>query len=107
MAGLETSGPDLLSGTSDGRNLAKSTSNILFYYMSTFGIRMSRNNKEVFVKHEKAPTAPPIRRGNDYLVYAHVLENPRYWAFLANFRWPKLSKGTSSGQDLSYKPIHI
>ena len=35
-------------------------------------------NKEVFVKHEKAPNRPPIQRGIYYLVYAHVLENQSF-----------------------------
>ena len=38
-------------------------------------------NKEVFVKHEKAPTAPPIPRGIYYLVYAHVSKNRCFWKF--------------------------
>ena len=42
----------------------------------------------------KRPQSPPIRRGIDYLVYAHVLENHNFWAF-----WP-----TSANQDLSFEP---
>ena len=47
------------------------------------------NNKEVFVKHEKT----------------------LFWTFWPNSaisgdrNWPKLSKGTSTNQDLSYEPI--
>ena len=62
-------------------------------------------NKEVFVKHEKAPTAPRFEGGIDYLVYARVLEIQSFWTILANLRWPQLSKGTSIRQDLSYEPI--
>ena len=59
-------------------------------------------NKEVFVKHEKAPTAPPpIQRGIDYLVYAHDLKS-LLLGILANFRWPKLPKGTFSHQNISF-----
>ena len=64
-------------------------------------------NKKVFVKHEKVPTAPPIRRGIDYLEYAHVLENHSFGAFSANFRWPKVLKGTSTHQNLSFEPVHM
>ena len=65
------------------------------------------NKQGSICETRKGPNRPPIRRGIDYLVYAHVLENPRYWAFLANFRWPKLSKGTPTHQDLSFEPIHM
>ena len=38
---------------------------------------------------------PPIRRGIDYLVYAHVIENHNCFTILAisvNFRWPNLAQ---------------
>ena len=34
-------------------------------------------NKEAFVKHEKANTAP-IRRGVEYFLYAHVIKNQNF-----------------------------
>ena len=52
-------------------------------------------NKEVFVKHGKAPTAPQFERGIDYLGYVHVLENNNVWTFLpilTNFRWLNLAE---------------
>ena len=57
------------------------------------------------MKHEKAPTAPPPDSKGYWFVYAHVMENQRFLAFLANFRWPKLSKDTSTRRDLSYEHI--
>ena len=54
---------------------------------------------------------PPIGRGIDYLVYAHVLEITAVKHY-GQFRptsggqiWPKLSKGISENQDLSFEPI--
>ena len=60
-------------------------------------------NKEVFAKHEKAPTAPRFE-GVWLSRICPCLENQSFWAFLANFWWPK---GISTHQDLSFEPIHM
>ena len=36
------------------------------------------NYKEVFVKHEKAPTAPRFEGGIEYFEYAHVLKTHNF-----------------------------
>ena len=97
-------------------------------------------DKEVFVKHEKAPTAPhsrghllshlcpkahlqvkpfhmslfpgfydhPLQRNsleNSCLEKPLISDNLAISAISGGRTWPKLSKGTPTGQDLSYEPI--
>ena len=58
-------------------------------------------HKEVFVKHEKAPTAPDSK-GYWLCRICPCFGKSKLLGFLANIRWPKLSKGTSTRQDISY-----
>ena len=57
----------------------------------------------------KGPNSAPIRRGIDYLAYANVFENENRFGQFYNFRSSvfdqKLSKGTSTDQDLLFEPI--
>ena len=62
------------------------------------------NDKTLFIFYDIFFIFIIFRRGIDYLVYANVLENQSFWGFLANFWWPKLSKGTYTHRDLSYEP---
>ena len=49
-------------------------------------------NKEVYVKHEKAPTAPRFEGVSTISYMPMFLKIKHFWATLALFRWPKLSK---------------
>ena len=65
---------------------------------------MCLNDKEVFVKHEKAPTSPD-RRGNEYLVYADVLhEKSQLFSILAKFDHFPVAK---SGQNCKKAHLHV
>ena len=63
------------------------------------------------MKHEKAPNRPLQFEGILYILYMVMFENPNFLGIsveIGHFRLAetiKLSKGTSSQQDLSYKPI--
>ena len=63
-------------------------------------------NKEVFVKHEQAPTAPKLE---GVWVLKYIFYENRYfwpiWQLLVGCFLPKWSKGTSTDQDLSLEPI--
>ena len=65
-----------------------------------------KKNKEVFVKHEKAPTAPRFEGVFTISFIPMFRKKTLFLDILANFghfQWR--SKGTSTGQDLSYEPI--
>ena len=55
----------------------------------------------------KKPQPPPIRMGIEYFIYDQVSKQTfEYFGQIQSFfRWTKLSKGTSTGQDLSFKSI--
>ena len=55
--------------------------NIKIKYIFNTIIILNMYNKEVFVKHEKTPTAPN-RRGIEYIVYANDLKNHNFLVFL-------------------------
>ena len=63
--------------------------------------------KEVFVKHEQAPTAPKLEGVWVFVDLKYIFYENRY--FWPNFRSgvfrPKWSKGTSTDQDLSFEPV--
>ena len=67
------------------------------------------SNKEVFLKHEQAPTAPQTRRGMVFANFKYIFYENRYfwqiWQLPVGCFWPKWSKGTSTDQDLSFEPI--
>ena len=65
-------------------------------------------NKEVFMKHGKAPNAPTIKRCTDYLVYDHVLKFTTFGHFDEFGQFSVAESGlnhTSSHQYLSFEPL--
>ena len=72
-------------------------------------IKINKTNKEVFVKHEQAPTAPKLE-GVWVFVDLNIFSMKtdifgRFDHFRSGVFWPKWSKGTSTEQDLSFEPI--
>ena len=67
-------------------------------YFSTF-------NREVFVKHEQAQTAPRFEGVLTISYMAMFLKIKAFGNFFANFLCPKLSKGISTRRYISYEPI--
>ena len=63
------------------------------------------NEQGSICETRKGPNRPPIRRGIDYLAYSVVLENHNFWPTSGDRIRLKLSKGTSTRQDLSFELI--
>ena len=59
--------------------------------------------KEVFVKHEQAPTAPKLEEVWFFVEFKYIFYENRYFGQFDNFRsgffLPKCSKGTPTDQD--------
>ena len=68
-----------------------------------------KHNKEVFVKHEQAPTAPTLEGVWVFIDLKYISYENRYfwpiWQLPVGCFWLKWSKGTSTDQDLSFEPI--
>ena len=48
-----------------------------------FSMKYIRFNKEVFVKHEQAPTAPKLGRGMGFVDFKYIFyENRYFWPIL-------------------------
>ena len=66
-------------------------------------------NKEVFVKHEQAPTAPKLEGVWVFVDLKYIFYENRYfwpiWQLPVGCFWPEWSKHTSTDQDLSFEPI--